>query len=172
MEEERLQKLLAEVGVASRRKCEEYIKQGKVKVNGKVAESGMKVNPKKDDIVFDGKKIEKNVINKNYILLNKPIGYVTTASDQFKRKTVIDLVKVQERIVPVGRLDMYTSGALILSNDGEFVYHITHPKHEVEKTYVAEVNGKIDDKMIEKLRNGIQIDNYITRISKSKNIKI
>ena len=127
--EERLQKYLANCGVASRRKCEEYIKQGKIKVNGEiVTELGTKINPEKDIIEFENKKIKQN--SKNiYILLNKPIGYVTTADDQFGRDTVLDLVKVRERIVPVGRLDMYTSGALILTNDGDFVYKVTHPKH-------------------------------------------
>ena len=125
--EERLQKYLANCGVASRRKCEEYIKQGKIKVNGEiVTELGTKINPEKDIIEFENQKIKQNLKN-IYILLNKPIGYVTTADDQFGRDTVLDLVKVRERIVPVGRLDMYTSGALILTNDGDFVYKVTHP---------------------------------------------
>ena len=103
-----------------------------------------------------------------YILLNKPIGYITTVQDQFKRKTVMDLVKVKQRVVPVGRLDMYTSGALILSNDGEFIYKVTHPKHEITKTYVAIVNGKINDQMIQKLRGGIKIEDYTTKPAKAK----
>ena len=166
-----MQKFLAEAGIASRRKCEELIIQGKVKVNGKIAELGMKINPNKDKILLDGKPIKKDNINKVYILLNKPEGYVTTARDQFDRNTVMDLVNVKERVVPVGRLDMYTSGALILSNDGEFVFHITHPKHEIEKTYIAKVNGKIDEKMVEKLKSGVKIDNYITRPAKVKILK-
>ena len=139
--EERLQKYLANCGIASRRKCEEYIKQGKIKVNGEiVTELGTKITPEKDIIEFENKTIKQN--SKNiYILLNKPIGYVTTADDQFGRDTVLDLVKVRERIVPVGRLDMYTSGALILTNDGDFVYKVTHPKHEIEKTYTVTVKG-------------------------------
>lgn len=165
MEEERLQKFLAEAGIASRRKCEEIINEGRVRVNGKIAELGMKVNPNTDEVMLDGKKIKKD--NSNiYILLNKPEGYVTTVKDQFQRKTVLDLVKVKERIVPVGRLDMFTSGALILSNDGEFVYHVTHPKHEIEKTYVAKVDGKIDEASIEMLRKGIKVDDYITKPAK------
>ena len=129
--EERLQKYLANSGVASRRKCEELILQGKVEVNGKVVtELGIKVNPEKDIVKFNGKEV-KQTKKMVYILLNKPIGYVTTADDQFGRETVLDLVKVKERIVPVGRLDMYTSGALILTNDGDFVYKVTHPKHEI-----------------------------------------
>ena len=121
MEEIRLQKYLAEAGIASRRKCEEYITAGRVKVNGKIInELGTKVSPEKDEIYFDDKKIE-NKEELVYILLNKPIDYVTTVKDQFDRKTVLDLVKVKGiRLVPVGRLDMYTSGAIILTNDRRF----------------------------------------------------
>ena len=115
--EERLQKYLANNGIAARRKCEEYILEGRVKVNGNiVTELGTKIDPDKDTIEFDNKKVEK-VEEHVYILLNKPIGYVTTTKDQFNRPTVLDLVKVKEKILPVGRLDMYTSGALLLTND-------------------------------------------------------
>lgn len=169
--EERLQKYLASCGIASRRKCEEYILQGKVKVNGEVIkELGTKVNPEKDIIQFEGKTIKED--NKHiYILLNKPIGYVTTVDDQFGRDTVLNLVKVKERIVPVGRLDMYTSGALILTNDGDFVYKITHPKHEINKTYTVTVKGIVQNSEVEKLRKGIKIDDYITKPAKVKILK-
>ena len=107
-----------------------------------------------------------------YILLNKPIGYVTTVKDQFKRDTVMDLVKgVKERVVPVGRLDMYTSGALLLSNDGEFVNKVTHPKHEIEKTYNATVVGKITKEDVEKLTSGVEIEDN-GEIYKTKNAKV
>jgi len=106
-----------------------------------------------------------------YILLNKPIGYVTTAKDQFDRDSVLDLVKVKERIVPVGRLDMYTSGALILTNDGDFVYKVTHPKHEITKTYTVTLRGIIQNDAVEKLRNGVEIDDYVTRPAKVKILK-
>ena len=139
----RLQKFLADSGVASRRKSEEYILDGRIKINGKiVTELGTKVDPSVDVVEFDD--IEVVPSNKYvYILLNKPIGVVTTAEDQFGRDTVLDLVKVKERVVPVGRLDMYTSGALILTNDGDFVYKVTHPKHEIVKTYTVTVKGII-----------------------------
>ena len=155
--EERLQKYLANSGIASRRKCEELILQGKIQVNGKVVtELGTKINPEKDNIKFDGKEVR--MANRLvYILLNKPIGYVTTVDDQFGRDTVLDLVKVKERIVPVGRLDMYTSGALILTNDGDFVYKVTHPKHEITKTYTVTVRGIIENEAVEKLKNGVEI---------------
>ena len=136
MKEERLQKFLANAGVCSRRKAEEHILAGDVKVNGKfTTELGIKILPEKDKIEFKGKVIKRDNDEKVYILLNKPIGYVTTTSDQFGRDTVLDLVKIKENVLPVGRLDMYTSGALLLSNDGEFIYKMTHPKYEIEKKY-------------------------------------
>lgn len=171
MEEIRLQKYLADCGVASRRKCEEYIAQGKVQVNGKtVTELGTKINPSKDKVQFENKEIK--ISNKHvYILLNKPIGYVTTVNDQFNRDTVLNLVKVKERVVPVGRLDMYTSGALILTNDGDFVYKVTHPKHEIEKTYTVTVKGIIQNKEVEQLRKGVTIEDYTTKPAKVKILK-
>ena len=170
MEEIRLQKYLAEAGIASRRKCEEYIEQGRVKVNEEIAILGTKVNPEVDIVLFDNKKIDKKE-ELVYILLNKPIGYVTTAKDQFSRDSVLDLVKVKQRIVPVGRLDMYTSGALLLSNDGDFVYKITHPKHEIDKTYTVTVKGIVTDEEVEKLRNGVKIEDYTTKPAKVKILK-
>jgi len=155
--EERLQKYLANNGVAARRKCEEFIQEGRVKVNGEVVkELGTKINPEKDIVEFDGK-VVKPVGKKVYILLNKPIGYVTTVKDQFERPTVLDLVKVEEKVLPVGRLDMYTSGALILSNDGEFINKVTHPRNEVEKTYTVTVKGIVTKEDVEKLQNGVEI---------------
>ena len=169
--EERLQKYLAECGIASRRKCEEYIIQGKVQVNGKtITELGVKVNPEKDKITFEGKNVKQEE-RKVYILLNKPIGYVTTSDEQFGRDKVLDLVKVRERVVPVGRLDMYTSGALILTNDGDFVYKVTHPKHEIRKTYTVTVKGIIKNEEVEQLRKGVKIDDYTTRPAKVKILK-
>ena len=136
MEEVRLQKFLASSGVASRRKSEELILEGKVKVNGViVTELGTKVVPGKDKVTLDGKDIELKEEKKVYILLNKPVGYVTTASDERGRPTVMELLDgVKEKVVPVGRLDMFTSGLLLFSNDGDFVYKVTHPKHETTKT--------------------------------------
>lgn len=170
--EERLQKYLANQGIAARRKCEEFILDGRVKVNGKVVtELGTKINPEIDKIEFDGKEVEK-VEKKVYILLNKPIGYVTTAKDQFDRPTVLDLVKVKEKVLPVGRLDMYTSGAIILTNDGEFINKVTHPKNEIEKTYTVTVKGIVTDEDVEKLRNGVQIEDYTSGKAKVKILRI
>lgn len=172
VEEVRLQKFLANAGVASRRKCEELIMQGKISVNGEVVqELGRKISLNVDKVTYCGKPIQndKNMI---YILLNKPIGYVTTSKDQFNRDTVLDLIHVKQRVVPVGRLDMYTSGALILSNDGDFVYKITHPKHEITKTYTVTLKGKISNDAVENLRQGVKIEDYITRPAKVKILKI
>lgn len=172
MEELRLQKFMADCGVASRRKCEELIMQGKISVNGEVVqELGRKILPNVDKVTYCGKPIQndKNMI---YILLNKPIGYVTTSKDQFNRDTVLDLIHVKQRVVPVGRLDMYTSGALILSNDGDFVYKVTHPKHEITKTYTVTLKGKISNDAVENLRQGVKIEDYITRPAKVKILKI
>ena len=164
--EERLQKYLAECGVASRRKCEEIILAGKVKVNGQVVtELGTKVISGKDKVEIDGKEIllEKKV----YILLNKPVGYVTTVSDEKERPTVMELLDgVKEKVVPVGRLDMFTSGLLLLSNDGEFIYKVTHPKHETTKTYIVKTRGVPTEKDLEKLRVGVKIEDYTTSPAK------
>lgn len=171
MEQIRLQKYLADAGIASRRKAEELIKQGKVYVNGKIVnELGTKVTPNVDEIRYEGKKIE---IEEKYIyiLLNKPIGYVTTVKDQFNRDSVMDLVKIRKRLVPVGRLDMYTSGALILTNDGEFVYKVTHPKHEIEKTYTVTIKGIIKKEEVKNLEIGVDIGEYITKPAKVKILK-
>ena len=168
----RLQKFLSNSGVTSRRKAEELILNGEIKVNGKIVkELGTKIIPNKDKVTYNGRVIKEKKDNV-YILLNKPIGYVTTLKDQFDRSSVLDLVKVNERIVPVGRLDMYTSGALILTNDGDFVYKVTHPKHEIEKTYTVTLTKIVTKNEVQKLKEGIKIDDYITKPAKVKILKI
>lgn len=159
----RLQKFMAQCGIASRRKSEEIIANKRVKVNGTiVTELGYKIDPLHDVVKVDGKRIkhrEKNI----YIIMNKPKGYVTTVSDEYSRKTVLDLVKdVKERVYPIGRLDYDTSGLLLLTNDGELAYKLIHPKFEVVKTYIATVKGKPTEEELEKFRNGLEIDRYIT----------
>jgi len=154
----RLQKFLAEAGIGSRRKCEQYILDGRVKVNNETV-TGLGVKVYENDIVeFDGKIVKANA-RKVYIILNKPEGYITTVRDQFGRKSVLDLVKdVKERIYPVGRLDYNTSGLLLLTNDGDFAYRLTHPSGEVEKTYIAEVRGVPSDKVKAMFEQGMVID--------------
>jgi 23S rRNA pseudouridine2605 synthase len=164
----RLQKYMAECGVASRRKCEELIANGLVKVNGDiVTEPGIKVDPSSDKIELKDRKVEIKPERKVYLMLNKPVGYVTTVNDEKGRSTVMDLLKdVPEKIVPVGRLDMYTSGILLFSNDGEFINKITHPSHETTKTYVVKTRGIPTEKDLEKIRKGVKIDEYVTSPAK------
>lgn len=166
--EERLQKFLAEAGVASRRKAEELIAQGKVKVNGKVVtEMGMKIDPAKDEVTYLDKKVTTKDTKMVYIMLYKPEGYVTTAKEQFGRPAVMDLVKgVKERIFPVGRLDYDTSGLLLLTNDGDLTYKLTHPKHDVDKTYLAKLYGIPDEGALQKFRRGVVIDGKRTKPAK------
>lgn len=173
MEQIRLQKFLANSGICSRRAAEKLIIDGKISVNGiVVTELGTKVQPEKDIIEYNGKKV--NVQEKRvYILLNKPIGYVTTVKEQFGRPTVMDLIKdVGVNVVPVGRLDMYTSGAIILTNDGDFVYTVTHPKNEIEKTYNATVKGIFTNEDTKKIENGVKIEDYVSGKAKVKILKI
>lgn len=167
----RLQKYLANCGVASRRKCEEYILEGRVKVNGSViTELGTQVSSD-DEVMWDEKRIhyEEDYV---YYLLNKPIGYVTTVKDEKDRPTVLEFFKdIDKRIFPVGRLDYYTSGLLILTNDGELTYALTHPKHAVNKTYHVKIEGNIGEEAIEKLRKGILIEGKKTAPAKVEVIK-
>ena len=159
----RLQKYMAHSGVASRRRSEEIILEGLVKVNGvKVTELGTKVDPHKDSVEVDGILIERERRNV-YIALNKPIGYVSTMDDEKDRKIVTDLLdNVKERVYPVGRLDIDTTGLIILTNDGDATYKITHPSTEIKKTYIAIVEGKPNKKELERFRNGLIIDGQKT----------
>lgn len=155
----RLQKFMAKCGVASRRKSEELISQGLVKVNDKVIrELGTKIDPSKDIVKVEDKRIRLES-NKVYIMLNKPIGYVTTLKDEKDRKVVTDLIQeVDERIYPVGRLDIDTTGLLLLTNDGDITYKLTHPSKEIPKRYIAIVEGVPNRGELEKFRKGLFID--------------
>jgi 23S rRNA pseudouridine2605 synthase len=168
MAEVRLQKYLAEAGVASRRKSEELILRGRVEVNGaKVTELGTRVGAC-DVVRIDGKEVRR-VEKKVYIMLNKPPGYVTTAKDQFSRKTVLDLIQgVEERIYPVGRLDYETSGLLLLTNDGELAFKLTHPGREIEKVYHARISGFLEEKDVKSFERGMRIEDYVTAPAKLK----
>ncbi len=163
---ERLQKFMASCGVASRRKCEELIKQGKVNVNGKIVdELGTLVDPASDRVLVNGKRISLPA-RRVYIMLNKPNAVVSTAYDPEGRKTVLDCVPYEERLYPVGRLDYHTEGLILLTNDGDAAYRLTHPKYEIEKEYVAVIKNQISRSEILKLQSGVVIDDVKTAPAK------
>lgn len=158
----RLQKYLSQCAVASRRKAEELISDGKVKVNGRAAKLGDKINPKKDTVTVSGKKV---VLNKKhyYIMLHKPRGFITTMDDERSRKCVAQLVEdVGARVYPVGRLDRESEGLLIMTNDGELANALTHPSKHVSKTYRVTVRPDVTEEMLIKLATGVEIDSGLT----------
>ena len=162
---ERLQKVIAQAGICSRRKAEELVKDGRVKVNNEVATLGMQVESS-DTITVCGKLIRKE--EKVYFLLNKPRGVICTASDDKNRKTVVDLIKTDKRIYPVGRLDYDTTGALILTNDGELANILMHPKNGITKVYYVKMEGKLLGDEIHTLERGIVVDNKTLKPDKIK----
>ncbi len=167
----RLQKVLAEAGVASRRACDKLIDEGLVKVNNQVVTTpGLGVDPKKDRIVYKGRpvKLEKKV----YVMVNKPKGYICTNNDEKGRRRTIDIVKdIPARLYTVGRLDWDVEGLIILTNDGDFAYKLTHPKHHVPKTYVVRIKGAIESKDVAKIFSGIYIDGKKTKPAKAEILK-
>lgn len=164
---ERLQKVIANLGYCSRRKAEELIKNGQVLVNGQVVnELGVKVKTS-DSICVEGNILDNNK-NYEYYLLNKPRGVVTTTNDEFGRKTVLDLVISSNRIYPVGRLDYDTTGVLLLTNDGNLANKLMHPSSNIEKTYIAKIEGVMNPTSIMKLKKGVVIDGYKTKPAKVK----
>lgn len=167
---ERLQKVIAASGLTSRRKAEELIAQGKVKVNGQiVTELGTKVS-EKDTVEVNNQILEKEV--KEYYLLNKPRGVVTTTADDKNRKTVVELIQTSARIYPVGRLDYDTKGVLLLTNDGEFANILMHPTSEIDKVYMAKLEGIIKGEHINKLKEGVEVDGEILKPSRVKLKKV
>ncbi|CAH8714362.1 rRNA pseudouridine synthase [Paenibacillus thiaminolyticus] len=162
--EERLQKIMANAGVASRRKCEQLILDGKVEVNGEVVTAlGVKADPATDIITMNGKPITANA-NKVYAAFHKPKGVITSMSDPEGRKTVLDFVKgIGGRVYPVGRLDYDTEGLLLLTNDGDLANMLMHPRHHVAKTYHATVKGIPHGDLLEKLREGVQLEDGMTQ---------
>ncbi len=164
MEKIRLQKFFTDQKIMSRRSAEKVIEAGNVKINGKTAKLGDKVDPENDTVEFNGKIIEKTAFSKRYIMLNKPIGYVSTVSDEKGRKCVSDLVKdVGERVYPVGRLDMFSDGLLIMTNDGELANRLTHPKNNVTKKYSVLIKGQISPEALATLTSPMDIDGYKIR---------
>ncbi|HKI04592.1 MAG TPA: pseudouridine synthase [Thermoanaerobaculia bacterium] len=167
MSEERVQKILARAGIASRRKAEELIREGVVTINGRVAEVGDKADPERDAIKVDGKRIQHNQQHR-YLLLNKPKAYMSTVEDPEGRKTVMDLVPAAMRkaLVPVGRLDYHTEGLLLLTDDGEFAQRIAHPRYGSTKTYEVKVKGAPTEAQLDRLREGILLDGHRTSPAK------
>lgn len=167
----RLQKYLADAGIASRRKSELLIQEGKVSVNGRIVkELGTKIKPQHDVIKYEGKVIKQKT-HHVYMMLNKPTGYITTVSDEKGRKTVLDLIDYPSRLYPIGRLDYNTSGLLLLTNDGDLTYRLTHPKHEVEKKYLVTVKGVPTERQLNELRKGADLGEYKTSHAKIKIIE-
>ncbi len=164
----RINKYIATCGICSRRKAEEYILQGRVRVNDNIQKDLTTIIDIDHDKVFLDNKLIKLQDQKVYIMLNKPKGYVTTNKEQFGRKSVLNLINENLRIFPIGRLDMFTEGLLLLTNDGDFSNKLTHPKHEITKKYIVDVDKKITNKMIYMLQNGVDIGGYITKPAKVK----
>jgi len=168
---ERLQKYMAGCGVASRRKCEEIIASGRVSVNGVVTrEMGFKVDPLIDKVMVDNQLINTEE-QKVYIILNKPVGIVSTVKDEKDRQTIMDLVKVKERVYPIGRLDYDSSGLIIMTNDGEIYNKIIHPRVEINKVYMAILNGTPNKEEMYRFCNGVKIDDYTTSNAEIEIIK-
>lgn len=156
MEAERIQKVLARAGVGSRRAVEEMISDGRIQVNGKRAELGGRIDPDKDEVLLDGSPIPL-ATDLVHFLLNKPVGVVSTAADPEGRTTVVDLVETEHRVWPVGRLDVMSEGAIILTNDGDLALRLTHPRYEVVKTYLVEVRGDLGSDALKALRHGVDL---------------
>lgn len=162
----RLNKFLAMSNVCSRREADKYIEEGRVVVNGNIVKTlGIVIDEEKDIVEVDGRKLTKEK-KKIYIVLNKPAGYITTNKEQFGRPCILDLIHEEERVFPVGRLDMDTEGLIILTNDGDFANELMHPSKKVDKTYIAKVSGKIDGDKIKRLQDGVEVDGYITAKAK------
>ena len=168
----RLQKFIAECGIASRRSAEKIIESGRVRVNGEIVDfMGCVIDPESDVVELDGKVISAEK-KKYYIMLNKPKNYVTTVSDDLGRPTVMDLVReINARIYPVGRLDFDTTGLLIMTNDGEFANILTHPKNTVNKVYIAKLPKMLTEEQLEKLCRGVELDGVLTSPAKAENVK-
>lgn len=168
----RVQKIIADAGLASRREAEEWIREGRVRVNGQVVELGHRADPDRDAVRVDGKRVHPRTGAKSYVLLNKPKGYVTTVDDPEGRNTVLDLLPpaVRGRVKPAGRLDVQTEGLLLLTNDGELARLVTHPSTGCPKEYRVKVSGVPADAQLERLRRGIPLDGRPTRAAKIERI--
>jgi 23S rRNA pseudouridine2605 synthase len=168
----RLNKYLASAGIGSRRTCDDYISTGRIRVNGRLVQKlGTKIDESADTVYFDGRQV-KFTASMVYIILNKPAGIITTASDELERRTVLDLIPVEERIFPVGRLDQDTTGLVLLTNDGELTNQLIHPRYKIPKTYHALLDKKIHPKDIYHFEHGLMLDDKMTAPCKLTEIRI
>lgn len=158
---ERIQKILARAGVGSRRAVEEMIAAGRIRINGRTAILGGRIDPTKDEVLVDGSRVplDSSLV---HFLLNKPVGVVSTSSDPDGRPTVVDLIETEQRVWPVGRLDVDSEGALLVTNDGDLAQRLTHPRFQVPKTYLAEVRGDVGTAALKTLRRGVELDDGVT----------
>lgn len=165
MSQVRINKYLAHTGLASRRQIDEYIDQGRVIVNDQPADLGMKIDPGKDEIKFDGKLVSQTDERERlvYWKVYKPVGVVSTADDPYDRPTVVDLIDIGQRVYPVGRLDQESEGLVLLTNDGELTYKLTHPQFHVPKVYIVWLRGDLTDKKIKQLRTGVKLKEGVTK---------
>ena len=167
----RINKFLSSLGIASRRAIDKYIEEGRIKVNGVIASTGIDVT-EDDEIYIDNKKIEtKRIEEKVYFILNKPLEVLSASSDDRGRKTVVDLIKTDKRIFPIGRLDYMTSGLILLTNDGELFNRLVHPKFEIYKKYYIKVFGEVKKEEIEELKKGVLLEDGKTLPAKVSGIK-
>src|SRR3989339_862634 len=164
----RINKYLASLGLASRRQIDRFLSQGRITVNGKIAQLGDKIDPQKVTIKFDDSKIEPKIQQKIYIALNKPLMVLSTTKDSQGRTTVLDLVKLPTRLYPIGRLDYNTTGLILLTNDGDLTLKLTHPRYKLAKTYLAKIRGKITKLQLHRLKTGVQLEQGITLPSEVK----
>lgn len=167
---------LAHQGIASRRKAEELVQMGKVRINGQIAQIGQRINPIQDQITVEGSKLSKQTAQHLYFLINKPNGYVSTTSDELGRKNVLNIIpesiRKQHRLYPVGRLDLDSEGLMLLTNDGDLAFKLTHPKFEVKKTYHVLVAGTPTEAAINHLRKGVKLREGFTRPAEVEELKI
>lgn len=167
MSAERLQKLLSQAGIASRRAAEGLIQEGRVTIDGQVATLGDKADPRTQVVAVDGERVKVNT-DLTYVVFNKPVGVVTTANDPQGRPTVLDFMPPKPRVYPVGRLDMDTSGLLLLTNDGEFAHRLAHPSYGIEKTYMCQIRGPVTKAQVRQLLDGVELDDGPAKAIKAK----
>lgn len=167
----RINKYLASIGIASRRQIDNFIDQGEISINGNIlSEKGIKIDPDTDIIKVNGKAVSRQAQEKEYIILNKPIGVLSTAKDTHGRQTVLDLIKSKSRLYPIGRLDQNSHGLIILTNDGDLTLKLTHPRNHISKVYLAKILGQVKEDKIRKMKDGVELEDGLTAPAKVETI--